>query len=466
MARNSWGSVRKLPSGKFQARYCIDYVWHTAPATFRTKKEADSFLAGMRADLDRGVWLDPGAGKVSLADYSARWIRERPQLRPRTVELYEGLLRNHINPALGATQLNQLTSARVREWRATMLRAGKPGATAVAKCYRLLHAIFNTAVEDDLIGYSRVKHFSTKDDTWLVRLAMVKSGVRALDAIQEFMRTRGANVDRFVVSGGSKRGWTAWLVGVTDRRVVALMPMVIDALNSEAITRHHYEAYGFFSPALKDYVEHGLFPGKIGTPEYRAVLRIEDPYEHRARLRMPKYLVNASGDEFFLPDNSQFYFDALEGEKHLRYVPNAKHNLAGSDARESLTAYYQSVLDGKPRPKFTWKKNHADGSLRVEVKDRPAQVNLWQAANPQARDFRVDVIGHAYTSSVLAETGPGIYEARVPSPAQGYQAFFVELVYPSGGKYPFKFTTEVSVVPDVLPFKWKSAVKKFSPSQP
>jgi integrase len=151
MSRNSWGNVRKLPSGKFQARYCIDYVWHSAPATFRTKKEADSFLAGVRADLDRGVWLDPGAGKVSVADYSVRWLRERPQLRPRTVELYEGLLRNHINPSLGATQMNQLSSARVREWRATMLRSGKPGVSAVAKCYRLLHAIFATAVEDGLV---------------------------------------------------------------------------------------------------------------------------------------------------------------------------------------------------------------------------------------------------------------------------------------------------------------------------
>ena len=136
-------------------------------------------------------------------------------------------------------------------------------------------------VEDDIIAYTRVRHFATKDDTWLVRMAMVKSGVRALDAVQEFMRTKGVAIDQFVVSGASKRGWTAWLVGLTDPRVVALMPMVIDALNSEAITRHHYEAYGFFSSALNDYVEHGLFPGKIGTPEYRAVLQIEDPYEHR-----------------------------------------------------------------------------------------------------------------------------------------------------------------------------------------
>ncbi len=148
------GQCAQASVGKIQARYCIDYVWHSAPATFRTKTEADSFLAGVRADLDQGVWLDPGAGKVSVADYSVRWLRERPQLRPRTVELYEGLLRNHINPSLGATQMNQLSSARVREWRATMLRSGKPGVSAVAKCYRLLHAIFATAMEDGLVPHN------------------------------------------------------------------------------------------------------------------------------------------------------------------------------------------------------------------------------------------------------------------------------------------------------------------------
>ncbi|MEP7336915.1 MAG: PhoPQ-activated protein PqaA family protein, partial [Acidobacteriota bacterium] len=123
--------------------------------------------------------------------------------------------------------------------------------------------------EDDLIAYTRVKHFSTKDDFWLVRLAMVKSGVRAMDAIQEFLASDAGGkvkVDQFVVAGASKRGWTTWLVGVVDKRVVAIMPMVIDALNSEAITKHHFEAYGFFSDSLNDYVNHGLFPHKIGTP--------------------------------------------------------------------------------------------------------------------------------------------------------------------------------------------------------
>jgi PhoPQ-activated pathogenicity-related protein len=311
---------------------------------------------------------------------------------------------------------------------------------------------------------------------------MVKSGVRAMDAIQELMASEAGGrvkIDQFVVSGGSERGWTAWLVGAVDKRVVAIMPVVIDALNSEAITRHHYQAYGFFSPALQDYVNHHLFPDKIGTPEYQHILAIEDPFNYLNRDRLkqiPKYMVNASGDQFFLPDNSQFYFGRIQGEKYLRYVPNAKHNLAGSDASQSLLAYYQAVLTGYPRPQFSWIKEK-DGSLVVTlgdrivhkrgigspadpVNDRPTEVNLWQATNPKARDFRLDTIGSAYKSTPLKEEKPGVYVGRVEKPAQGFTAFFVELVYDSGGKYPFKFTTEVSVVPDALPFKFEDAGKQ------
>src|SRR5258706_3158554 len=320
--------------------------------------------------------------------------------------------------------------------------------------------------EDDLIAYSRVKHFTTKDDTWLVRLAMVKSGVRAMDAIQEFLASEAGaklKVDQFVVEGGSKRGWTTCLVGAVDPRVVAIMPVVIDALNSEAITKHHFEAYGFFSPALGDYVRHGLFPHKIGTPEYQAVLKIEDPYNYRNRpqLKMPKYMINASGDQFFLPDGSQFYYDNLPDEKHLRYVPNAKHNLAGSDATESILAFYQAIVSGTPRPRFTWKKQ-SDGSLVVKVVDKPSEVRIWQATNPQARDFRVDTIGNAYQASMLAPEKNGTYVGKVAKPEKGFTAFFVELTYPGPGSYPFKFTTEVSVVPDVLPHRWEEAREKYA----
>jgi len=309
--------------------------------------------------------------------------------------------------------------------------------------------------EDDLIAYSRVKHFSTKDDTWLVRLAMVKSGVRAMDAIQAWARTEQIAVDKFVVSGGSKRGWTTWLVGAVDPRVAAIMPVVIDALNSEAITRHHFEAMGFFSTALKDYVNHGLFPHKIGTPEYAAVLAIEDPFNYRDRpaLRMPKMVINASGDQFFLPDNSRFYYDKLSDEKLLRYVPNAKHNLAGSDAADTMLAFYKSVISGSKRPRLTWRTK--PGSITVKSDIKPESATLWQANNPDARDFRVDTVGNAYKATQI--TGNKSFTAKVDKPAKGFTAYFIELKFTDG----LKLSTPITITPDTLPAKWSDAAGKY-----
>ena len=101
---------------------------------------------------------------------------------------------------------------------------------------------------------------------------------------------------------------------------------------------------------------------------------------------------------------------------------------------------------------------NSDGSLTVKVEKKPAEVNLWQATNPEARDFRVDTIGKAYTKSSLAATADGTYVATVTPPAKGFTAFFVEVVYPSGHEYPFKFTTDVSVVPDILAFEMPSTL--------
>jgi hypothetical protein len=116
-SRNSWGGVRKLPSGRFQAHYKIDYRRYVGPRTFRTKTEALAFLAATRADLERGLWVDPNASKISLADYSWTWLAQR-QLRPRSRQLYEGLLRLHLLPTLGKLALKDVTSPRVRQWHA------------------------------------------------------------------------------------------------------------------------------------------------------------------------------------------------------------------------------------------------------------------------------------------------------------------------------------------------------------
>lgn len=120
--------------------------------TFRTKREAELFGAKERTDRYRGAWVDPNAGRFPFEDYANRWLVERPGLRPRTRELYEGLLRLHILPVLGTTNLSALTPAVIRTWYADLDRAKYPGASTTAKAYRLLRTILNTAIEDGLIA--------------------------------------------------------------------------------------------------------------------------------------------------------------------------------------------------------------------------------------------------------------------------------------------------------------------------
>jgi PhoPQ-activated pathogenicity-related protein len=307
--------------------------------------------------------------------------------------------------------------------------------------------------EDGIIAYTWIKYMTTGDETWPLRLPMTKAAVRALDTISAVLASPeggGIKVEKFVVSGGSKRGWTTWTTAAVDPRVAAIMPASIDLLNLEKSFDHHWKVYGFWAPAVKDYDEAGVMDWQ-GTKEYHDLLAIEEPYNYRERLTMPKYMVYAAGDQFFLPDSSRFYLDDLRGEKYLRYIPNTDHSLKGSDARESMLAYYESFLKGTARPKFTW-DFLPNGDIRVNSKDKPSAVKLWQATNPEHRDFRLMTIGPAYKSSDVQEQGNGVYVAHVEKPEKGWTAYFVEMTYPSGGKYPFKFTTAVRVNPDTEPF--------------
>lgn len=309
--------------------------------------------------------------------------------------------------------------------------------------------------EDSLIAYTWDKFLRTGDKKWPARLPMTKSAVRAMDTVTAVCgsaESGGGKVDGFVVAGGSKRGWTTWTTAAVDKRVVAIVPIVIDVLNMEASMMHHYGAYGFWAPSVGDYTAFRLMDW-TGTPEYNALLKIEEPYQYRHRFTMPKFIVNAAGDQFFLPDSSQFYFNDLPGVKYLRYVPNADHSLRGSDAYQTLHACYNAVLNDLPLPQFSWTVEK-DGSMRVTAKDAPTEVKLWQATNPDARDFRIETLGPKYQSTALTDQGGGSYVAKVSEPAKGWTAFFIELTFPSGTPSPYKFTTQVRVVPDTLPAKF------------
>lgn len=297
--------------------------------------------------------------------------------------------------------------------------------------------------EDEILAYSLDKAITTGDLEWPVHLAMTKSVVRAMDAVQE----RLPGTDDFVLVGGSKRGWTTYLGAAVDPRVKAMVPASIDIGNVIENTRHHFEVYGFYTPAVQDYTEFDLFC-RLGAPGGREVATIVDPLTYAAKYTMPKMLGNSAGDQFFPPDSSRFYWSDLPEPKWLRYTVNTDHGqLQDGTAIPALLFAADKMMDGEPLPVVTWLVHN--GWILVRSDTRPQTVKLWQAHNPSARDFRLESIGAAWSSTPLQDRGDNLYWAFVPEPSEGWTAFLVELTFDGG----IILSSQPAVVPDILPFE-------------
>ena len=314
----------------------------------------------------------------------------------------------------------------------------------------------DTRVEDGLIAYGwrEFMEGGAKDDDaiWLARLPMTKAVITAMDAVTNYTNTQlGMNLGKYVVAGGSKRGWTTWTTAALDDRVVAMVPIVIDVLNVVPSFQHHWRSYGFWAPAVKDYEREGIMDW-MGTKEYDRLLEISDPYSFLdAYTHIPKLLINGSGDQFFLPDSWQFYWDELKGEKHLAYIPNAGHSLDNSDAMQILLGFYKRILTEQSRPEYTWEVTDTHIKVSVDSNNPPAQIKLWAANNTETRDFRIDVFGPGWTETVIPLQENSIYEIPISAPEKGWKGHFVELTYT--GDAPIKVTTGIKVLPETYPFE-------------
>ena len=149
--------------------------------------------------------------------------------------------------------------------------------------------------EDAIIAFTWAHFLDHPDEPeWLVRLPMVKASVRAMDAITEFasQKLKRPQLDYYSVAGASKRGWTTWLVGAVDpTRVMAIIPMVLDAINFVAVEKHQWRSYGGWAYALEDYYEQNITK-RYDDPNMVKLQEIEDPYFYVSRLTMPKLIIN------------------------------------------------------------------------------------------------------------------------------------------------------------------------------
>jgi integrase len=153
--RRRFGAVRRLPSGRWQARYWDGLGERIgAPDTFATKAEAQRWLSAAETDMGRGDWQDPRLGKVAFGEWADQWLAiKTPHLQDSTADLYRYLLRRHIVPRFGLVPVGRMTTVDVGKWLAD-LHGTHLSPNTVAKAYCVLKGVMEAAVDAGLIGRS------------------------------------------------------------------------------------------------------------------------------------------------------------------------------------------------------------------------------------------------------------------------------------------------------------------------
>ncbi|KAJ7535064.1 hypothetical protein O6H91_12G017200 [Diphasiastrum complanatum] len=365
--------------------------------------------------------------------------------------------------------------------------------------------------EDDLIAYTWAQFLKHPDRAeWLAQLPMTKAVVRAMDAAQSFCaQIFSLQVDSFVVVGASKRGWITWTAAAVDKRVVGIVPIVMDALSFRHNLHHFYKALGGWPFAFEPYVSFNI-TAQLDSLGFKQLVAIIDPIVYKERLTMPKLVVTTSNDEFFLLDDSSYFWNELEGEKYLLILSNTDHSLFTGLPKllKAVKAFYLSIVSSfqnyKPalasfiqsstnlkatsaslssmtdRPRYWWSIDRDEGILRVMTADKPYRARLWYAYNghwTKKRDFRWFCVesGSCGSTIVIKEicfqpifffyknlrpveledalNTTLTYVARIPFPKEGYGAFYVELEFTGQFFLPYVLTTEAVIIPNTFPYK-------------
>jgi PhoPQ-activated pathogenicity-related protein len=312
--------------------------------------------------------------------------------------------------------------------------------------------------EDALVAFSFQQYLNGDGQNWPILLPMVKSAVRAMDTTQSFVASESGgalSVDNFIVTGASKRGWTTWLTPAVDSRIIAIVPYVFDGLNLPDQVESQLDTYVNVTQDTANGDSTAVEPytttfDQLGTTQGQSLLSIIDPLDYvgRSTYDIPKYLVDSTGDQFFVPD-AQFFFNDLPGENYLRYVPNTDHGL-DLDAAVGGIEFEKALLDGAALPQFGWAVSNSGSEITLNSATTPSSVTMWQATNPTNRDFRLETFGANWTSSPLTDQGGGTYVATVTPPATGATDFFIQMQYAVDGMM-LTFTTQISTVPLLQP---------------
>lgn len=366
--------------------------------------------------------------------------------------------------------------------------------------------------EDAVLAWGWMKYVTahnagqTPDPRWLPRLPMTKAAVRAMDTVAAWAATSGdvadaleaggharnyyamsggdgtaGNLSRFIVAGASKRGWTTWTTAAVDKRVVAMAPVVLDALHVDKFLHTQWQSYGGFTFALADYTALNITQ-MVDTPGFAALQSVVDPASYLDRYAgIPKLVVDATGDEFLMPMDDADWWDELPEPKKRLMVQNTDHSLATGivEVLDSVPQWMSAFARGQSEPEFQWEVS-ADGTrITLNTTTKPSKVQVWTAVTgnleygTQRRDFRMVtatspcpykvvsgdlcLIPIQWNATTLKPTTPGgggyIAHFDPPAPGSGWRGFLIEVQFPSHDVLrPFIYSTQCSLIPRTLPF--------------
>jgi PhoPQ-activated pathogenicity-related protein len=334
----------------------------------------------------------------------------------------------------------------------------------------------------------------TGDPEWLPRLPMVKAAMAAMRSVQEYTKQAGiADIDGWVVSGASKRGWTTWMVGAvncpTCPNIDGIAPVVPIVPNLQVGVHHMWKAFGGFTFAFSDYTDVDITV-RIDDPQTTEMFKVIDPIHYVDRLaRLPKTILVSSGDEFMMFEWTKNWKDTFKGETHVYIADNAEHSMATGivGLLRTLSCFSNSVFLNGTRPTFDYQFDEEKGIISVQVPEDQELVKVVlrhaNTLSDERRDFRVAAKaltkdnGTAYCKlptvgpvnmdgqticfqpiiwigKTLEPTAPGVYSAKIPEPSKGWTGAYVEVYFKSdtGLKQNYQLTTPGMVWPQTFPF--------------
>ena len=296
--------------------------------------------------------------------------------------------------------------------------------------------LYDDYTEDELISFTLHNFKNDGDYTWPLLFPMVKSAVKAMDAAQEFSKKELKHkLNRFIVTGASKRGWTTWLTGANDPRVTAIAPMVIDVLNMPVSLDYQVEAWNEYSIQIEDYTKLEI-PQTARTESGAAISQMVDPYSYRKNLNMPKMIFIGTIDEYWPVDAIKNYIDSIPGQNFIQYVPNAGHDLGDKkQAYQALSSFMATTLLNRDYPICEWDLVENDSKIYLSAKanaDLLINAEVW-SADSEDRDFRDE----QWNSQTLNVEKISDVETQISYPEKGFKAFYMNLRYtdPNGEEY-------------------------------